>query len=132
MAAGVLAGRYPVDGAIPEGSRGATASQIYSDRITRAGAQVGEQLRVYAQRRGMTAAQLALLWAKEQPGITAPIVGPRTVEHLEIALSVMERRLDPEDAAFCDGLVPPGSAVADFHNTSGWMKARATTAAGPR
>jgi aryl-alcohol dehydrogenase-like predicted oxidoreductase len=132
LAAGVLVGRYPADGTIPEGSRGATASQIYSDRITRAGALVGEQLKAYAQRRGMTAAQLGLLWVKEQPSITAPIVGPRTLEHLEVALSVMERRLDPEDAAFCDGLVPPGTAVADFHNTSGWMKTRGGKAAAAR
>jgi len=131
LAAGVLAGRYPADGTMPEGSRAARASQIYSDRITRAGARVGEQLKAYAQRRGMTAAQLALLWVKEQPGITAPIVGPRTMEHLEVALSVMERRLDPEDAAFCDSLVPPGSAVANFHNTSGWMKVGAAPAPGP-
>ena len=127
LAAGVLAGRYPVDGAMPEGSRGASGDQIYSDRITRAGAVVGEQLKAYAGRRGMTPAQLALLWVKEQPGITAPIVGPRTMGHLEAALSVMERRLDPEEAAFCDSLVPPGSSVADFHNTSGWMKKRAVT-----
>jgi hypothetical protein len=26
--------------------------------------------------------------------------------------------------AACDALVPPGSAVVDFHNTSGWMKMR--------
>jgi aryl-alcohol dehydrogenase-like predicted oxidoreductase len=109
-------------GKMREGSRGARGSQIWLDRITRSGKMVGEQLRAYAERRGMTGAQLALLWVKEQPGITAPIVGPRTRGHLQVALSVMEQRLDPADAAFCDSLVPPGSAVVDYHNTSRWMK----------
>ncbi|MFN8449539.1 MAG: hypothetical protein U0521_13390 [Anaerolineae bacterium] len=26
-------------------------------------------------------AQMALLWCKDQPGITAPIIGPRTMAH---------------------------------------------------
>jgi hypothetical protein len=30
--------------------------------------------------------------------------------------------LDSQTAAKLDQIVPPGSAVADFHNTSNWMK----------
>jgi aryl-alcohol dehydrogenase-like predicted oxidoreductase len=122
LAAGVLAGRYPVDGSIPEDSRGAGGSEIWIERITQTGREVGQKLKKYAEARGMTAAQLATLWVKEQPGITAPIVGPRTMEHLETALSILEKTLDQEDAAFCDSLVPPGSAVANYFNTSRWMK----------
>ena len=124
MAAGALSGRYPVQGPMPEGSRAARGGRVWVERISRSARQVGEKLAAYAVGRGMSAPQLALLWVKEQPGITAPIVGPRTLEHLEVALSVADKRLDPEDAAFCDNLVPPGSAVADFHNTSRWMKMR--------
>jgi hypothetical protein len=32
--------------------------------------------------------------------------------------------LDDDIRKACDGLVPPGSFVADFHNTSYWNKAR--------
>jgi len=32
--------------------------------------------------------------------------------------------LDDETRAACDELVPPGSAVANFHNTAPWMKAK--------
>jgi aryl-alcohol dehydrogenase-like predicted oxidoreductase len=59
---------------------------------------------------------------KDQPGITAPIFGPRTVEQLDQVLPVAEMTLDPEFARACDALVPPGSAVVNFHNTSGWMR----------
>ena len=49
-------------------------------------------------------------------------MGPRTMQHLEDALPVVEMTLNDETRAACDALVPPGSVVADFHNTSGWMK----------
>jgi hypothetical protein len=44
------------------------------------------------------------------------------MEHLETALSVMDMKISPEDAAFCDTLVPPGTAVTNYFDTSGWMK----------
>jgi aryl-alcohol dehydrogenase-like predicted oxidoreductase len=77
-----------------------------------------------AQERGLTAAQLALLWCKDQPGVTAPITGPRTLAHLQEALPVLEMTLADEDRPIFDSLVHPGNAVADFHNSAWWMKAR--------
>jgi aryl-alcohol dehydrogenase-like predicted oxidoreductase len=79
-----------------------------------------------AERKGLSASQLTLLRVKDQPGITAPIIGPRTEDQLADALKVLEMTLDAETAAELDQVVPPGSAVANFHNTSGWMKARFT------
>ena len=73
---------------------------------------------------GLTAAQLGLLWVKDQPGITAPLYGPRTVAQLEQILPVLEMTLTDEQRAACDALVPPGSVVANFHNSAPWMKMR--------
>jgi aryl-alcohol dehydrogenase-like predicted oxidoreductase len=70
----------------------------------------------------MSGAEFALLWVKEQPGITAPVFGPRTVAQLEQILPVLERRLPDELRAAADKLVPPGSAVTNYHNSVGWMK----------
>ncbi|MFQ3620896.1 MAG: aldo/keto reductase [Spirochaetales bacterium] len=122
LAGGLLTGRYSPQEDNPKGSRGEWGAQLWKDRFNVEGKKVAFRLKEYAQSRGMSAAQLALLWVKEQPGICAPIVGPRTMEHLEAALSVVDKRLEPEDIVFCDSLVPPGQAVADFFNTSGWMK----------
>ncbi|MGB8060286.1 MAG: hypothetical protein WCF26_00130, partial [Candidatus Sulfotelmatobacter sp.] len=61
---------------------------------------------------------------KDQPGITAPLIGPRNIEQLEHLLPVLEMKLNETVKAACDELVPPGSAVANFHNSSGWMKMR--------
>ena len=70
----------------------------------------------------MPPAQLALLWVKDQPGITAPLFGARTVEQLEQILPVLEMSLNAELRAACDALVPPGSVAANFHNSAAWMK----------
>jgi aryl-alcohol dehydrogenase-like predicted oxidoreductase len=69
---------------------------------------------------------MALLWVKYQPGVTAPIVGPRTLAHLEEFIPVLNLRLNDADRPLFDALVHPGNAVADFHNTNDWMKARIT------
>ena len=74
-----------------------------------------------ARRAGSRTSQLALLWVKDQPGVTAPIVGPRTLAQLDDALGVLDRSLDDDARAACDALVHPGNAVVDFHNTAGWM-----------
>ncbi len=84
------------------------------------------ELAALAADRGLTSTQLALLWCKDQPGVTAPIIGPRTMEQLDDALPVLAMTLDDETRAACDALVPPGNAVADFHNTAPWMRARLT------
>ncbi|MFH1524090.1 MAG: aldo/keto reductase, partial [Chloroflexota bacterium] len=66
----------------------------------------------------------SLLWIKDQPGITAPIIGPRTLAHLDDALVIIDKKLDDADRPLFDALVHPGTAVADFHNSNDWMKAR--------
>ena len=125
LAAGVLAGRYPQTGNFPEGSRAQRWDKTLSAaRITQRGIDVGREVSRMAEQRGLTASQLALLWTKDQPGITAPIIGPRTLAHLEDALAVMHKTLAEGDRPLFDGLVPPGNAVSDFHNNNDWMKAR--------
>ena len=124
LAGGILAGRYPLDGEAPEGSRATRANEIFQARITRKGREIAAKVAEMAQERGMTVTQLSLLWAKDQPGITSPIIGPRTMAHLEDALPLLEMTLADADRPLFDALVHPGTAVADFHNSNEWMKAR--------
>jgi 1-deoxyxylulose-5-phosphate synthase len=123
LAQGLLAGRYPAGQALPPDSRAATQpSSIYAERIAARGIEAGQKFTALAQQVGKTPAQLGLLWCKDQPGITAPIFGPRTMEQLTDVLPVLEMTLTAEERAACDALVPPGGVVANFHNSSGWLK----------
>ena len=83
---------------------------------------MGRAFAKLAQAADLTPAQLAVLWCKEQPGITAPLVGVRTLAQLEEFLPVLELSLSDEIRHACDELVAPGTAVVDFHNTAPWMK----------
>ena len=122
MAMGVLAGRYSDESDYPKGSRAALRGGFYADRVTQRGVEVGRLFNKLAEDAGMSGAQLSILWCKDQPGVTAPLIGPRTMRHLEDVLPVLEMKLSDDLRVACDELVPPGSVVADFHNTAGWMK----------
>ncbi len=124
LAMGILAGRYKSADDRPDGSRAVRRGGFYAKRISQRGIEVGKKFLKLAEQQGILAAQLALLWCKDQPGITAPLIGTRTMEHLEILLPVLDMTLSDEVRKACDELVPPGSFVADFHNTSYWNKAK--------
>src|SRR6266536_1703104 len=80
LAGGILAGRYNANGSaaghFPEGSRAQRSGAMFQERVTDRGLDVAQQVSDLARERGMTASQLALLWCKDQAGITSPIVGP--------------------------------------------------------
>ena len=126
MAMGILAGRYAHADDYPAESRAALRGGIYAERVTTRGIEVGIKFVELAERHDFSGAQLAILWNKDQPGITAPLIGPRTVEQLQHLLPVIEMSLSDELRAACDELVPPGSAAANFHNSAPWMKMKIT------
>ncbi|GIW27553.1 MAG: aldo/keto reductase [Meiothermus sp.] len=122
LAMGMLAGRYAEENIRPEGSRAHLRGGIYAERVTPRAVEVGNRFVKLAREAGYDPAQLAVLWVKDQPGITAPIIGPRSVGQLEHLLPVLDMKLPEDIRIACDGLVPPGSAVANFHNSAPWMK----------
>jgi NDP-hexose 2,3-enoyl reductase len=56
---------------------------------------------------GADPADLALAWLLSRPGVTAPIVGPRTIEQLDNSLRALDITLDDETLARLDELFPP-------------------------
>ncbi len=126
LAHGVLVGTYSNSskGSYPSGSRAAVRGSFYADRVTEKGIEVGNKFVKLAVEAGMTPSQLGVLWVKEQPGVTAPLIGPKRLEQLEDLILVMNMTLSDELREACDDLVPPGSAVANFYNTAGWMKGK--------
>ena len=95
---------------------------IYAERVSAKAVEVGNRFVQLAHEAGYDPAQLAITWVKDQPGVTAPIIGPKSVEQLEHLLPVLEMKLGTDIAKACNELVAPGSAVANFHNSAPWMK----------
>lgn len=122
MAMGILAGRYADTGNTPDDSRALLRGGIYAERVTARGIEIGNRFVELATQHGISPAQLAILWVKDQPGITSPLIGPKTVAQLEHLLPVAEMSLSADLRNACDELNPPGTAVTDFHNSAPWMK----------
>ena len=65
---------------------------------------------------GERPSDVALAWLLAQPAVTAPIIGPRTVEQLEGSLRALEVKLDPEVLARLDAIFPgPGGAAPEAY-----------------
>ncbi|WP_444756659.1 aldo/keto reductase [Pseudomonas sp. A014] len=65
-------------------------------------AQIVEQTRQIAERRGIPQAQVALAWLLEQPGVTSPIIGATRPEHLSDAIAALEVSLDAQEKALLE------------------------------
>ena len=78
-------------------------------------------LNILADESGLSLIELALGFVLEHPAITSPIIGPRTMEHLESQLPALELRLSGEVMDRIDMIVPPG---VDLNTTDvGWVPA---------
>ena len=65
---------------------------------------------------GEEPADVALAWLMHQPAVTAPIIGPRTLEQLEGALHALSVRLDGDVLERLDALFPgPGGPAPEAY-----------------
>ncbi len=78
-------------------------------------------LNALADASGLSLIELALGFVLEHPAITSPIIGPRTMEHLESQLPALDLRLSADIMDRIDEIVPPG---VDINATDvGWVPA---------
>jgi aryl-alcohol dehydrogenase-like predicted oxidoreductase len=117
LAGGLLTGKYTRGQSAPEGARYARPDDEPREfrRLNDSVYEVNEGLRPLAEAKGCTISQLALAWCAQQPGITSPILGPRTMEQLEDNLGALEVAVTAEDRQRIDELVPPGRMVSPFY-----------------
>ncbi len=65
---------------------------------------------------GRPPADVALAWLLHNPAVTAPIVGPRTVEQLDEAVRALDLRLDDDVLAALDDVFPgPGGPAPEAY-----------------
>ncbi|HEX4256371.1 MAG TPA: aldo/keto reductase, partial [Streptosporangiaceae bacterium] len=107
LAQGLLTGRYR-KGRQPSTRRAATGFKHLSDERR---LDTVEQLISLAQEAGMPLTHLAMAFAIAHPGVTAAIIGPRTMDHLDDLLAGVKTTLSDEILDRIDAIVPPGTDV---------------------
>ena len=117
LAAGLLSGKYRRDAPPPADSRFGDIETNPARRrhLTERAVEVVERLRPLVAAKGCTMSQFALAWCLGQPAVTSPIIGPRTMAHLDDNLGALDVTLTDDDRATIDEMVPPGEMVSDFY-----------------
>ncbi|MFD5899244.1 aldo/keto reductase [Streptomyces sp. NPDC060366] len=102
-------------GAIRKEREGGTGKRS-GDRLR--DSKIREQVQAYEDlltKHGIEPGEAALAWLLTRPGVTGPIVGPRTAEQLESALRGVELELSDEVLASLDEIFPgPGPSPEAF------------------
>jgi aryl-alcohol dehydrogenase-like predicted oxidoreductase len=114
LAGGWLSGRYGKDGESPDSSRRAQMipsrydMSIPGNQLKLKAAQALGEL---AGQAGISLIEMALAFVMRHPAVTAPIIGPRTMEQLESQLPALETSLSTDVLDRIDEIVPPGVSV---------------------
>ncbi len=110
LAGGWLTGRYRKDAELPDSHRAQRIPARFDMSLpgNQRKLEAADGLARLAEEGGMTVIELALAFVLTHPAVTAPIIGPRTMEQLESQLPAAEVTLTGEILDRIDELVPPG------------------------
>ncbi|MEM1354075.1 MAG: aldo/keto reductase [Planctomycetota bacterium] len=121
LAGGFLTGKYKRAMNAPSGARysggggkGRADALLNNDRAFN----ILETVTQLAKAKSCTPGQLALNWCMNQPGITAPIIGPRTLDQLKDNLPCLDLTLTPQDHDQLNAASPPGTHAVDYYKGS--------------
>ena len=78
-----------------------------------------EDFALLADKCGISLIHMALAFVMQHPAVTAPIIGPRTMDQLESQLGAIDVELSSDVLDAIDDIVAPGRSVADDGNTYG-------------
>ncbi len=117
LCGGLLSGKYRRDQGDAEG-RWQQGKDNFNREATPLAWQIIDALRAMAERKGCSMSQLALAWCAAQPGITAPIIGPRTLQQVEDNLGAVDVTLAAEDFAHIDELLPPRAVAVRYYDAA--------------
>jgi aryl-alcohol dehydrogenase-like predicted oxidoreductase len=77
-----------------------------------------------AAEKGCSPSQVALAWCAAQPGVTAPIIGPRTYEQTVDNLAAVDVEITSDDVERIDALVPPRSVAVRYYDRANALDLR--------
>lgn len=120
LGGGLLTGKYKRGQPPPESARYASPDlhPIQKRRFIERIYDVIEPLEAMAAEKGVTLSQLALAWVMRQPGVTSPIIGPRTMEQLEDNLKALDVEFTEDEFKRIDEIIPPGTNVSPFYDAN--------------
>jgi aryl-alcohol dehydrogenase-like predicted oxidoreductase len=111
LAGGWLSGRYRKGQDLPDSRRAERMPSRYDMSLpeNQAKLDAADALAQLADEAGMSLVHLALAFTLAHPAVTAPIIGPRTMEQLETQLGAADITLSPDVLDRIDEIVPPGT-----------------------
>lgn len=120
LAGGWLTGKFRKGKEAPETHRGSLLPGRYdmSDPTNQKRLDAAEEFAVLAEDTGIPLIHLALAFVMQHPAVTAPIIGPRTMEHLESQLGAVDVTLETDVLDRVDEIVPPGVNLG--HDDAGY------------
>jgi aryl-alcohol dehydrogenase-like predicted oxidoreductase len=110
LAGGWLTGRYRLDAAVPSSNRAQLVPRRYDMSLpgNQRKLEAADALAKLADDAGIALIEMALAFVIRHPAVTAAIIGPRTMDHLESQLPAADVSLSTEILDQIDGIVPPG------------------------
>ena len=110
LAGGWLSGKWRKGAEPPESTRAQRIPGRYDLSLpeNQRKLEAADALARLAEEAGTTLVELAIAFVMRHPAVTAPIIGPRTMEQLESQLGAAELELDDELLDRIDEIVPPG------------------------
>jgi aryl-alcohol dehydrogenase-like predicted oxidoreductase len=119
LAGGWLSGRWRKDAGQQASSRAGRLPERFNLSLPANQRKLDavEQLARLAEEAGITLIQLAIAFVLNHPAITAPILGPRTMEQLESQLPAADVVLDEAVLDRIDEIVPPGTTINPVDNS---------------
>ncbi len=111
LAGGWLTGRYRKGQDLPDTHRAQRIPVRYDMSLpgNQRKLEAADDLASLAEEAGTTMIELALEFVLSHPAVTAPIIGPRTMEQLESQLPAVDVTLSAEVLDRIDQVVPPGT-----------------------
>ncbi len=107
--------RGALGGILRKAREGRSASERTLEILERYREQV-EQYEAFCDELGEHPANVGLAWLLHQPGVTAPIIGPRTLEQLELSLRAPEITLDEKALSRLEQIFPgPGGPAPEAY-----------------
>jgi len=109
LARGVLTGKYRAGAVPPPDSRASRGNvRLMQTEYREANFELAAAVAELAADAGCTSSQLALAWVRANRLVTAPVIGPRTMDQLVDNLAALRVGITPALEAALDVLVPPG------------------------